>query len=109
MKSFHWLVTLSLLSLVAAVPLSEFFEFNIEKSCSISYGENVNDKLSDDCEEVRFPREIKFNIVYHVNTEIPFFSEAVTTINVSFENIYYGYMICNYLCMHRHIWMDTSR
>jgi len=91
---------------VAAVPLSEFFEFNIEKSCSISNGENVNDKLRDNCEEVRFPREIKFNIVYHVNTEVPFFSEAVSTIHVSFENIYYGYTHDMYLFMHAQAYMD---
>lgn len=83
METSHWLVAISLLSLVTALPISEFFEFDIHKSCNISIKEDVNNQLSDKCNELYFPREVNCSVVYQVDTAFPLFDEIVTTIKVS--------------------------
>jgi len=83
MEQINLLVTVSLLTLVTGVPLSDFYEFNTARQCSIFSGEIVNDKLNENCEEILLPRYINANILYHTNVRLPFFDEAVETIIVS--------------------------
>ena len=90
MEQIKWLVAVLLLPLVAAVSLSEFYEFNTARQCSIPSGETANDKLNENCEETLFPRSVDANILYQTNTRFPFFDKKVSTINVSHTLLEFG-------------------
>ena len=77
-----WLVILP--TVIFAVPLSDFFEYNRTENVCISSGSSANADLNrSDCDTIVFPKTIDYAVSYDLDVTFPFFYRRITSLYVS--------------------------
>ena len=71
-------------TVILAIPLSDFFDYNRTRNVCISSGSSANvDLSSSDCDTIIFPKTIDYEVSYNLSVTFPFYNRRVTSLYVS--------------------------